>query len=247
MAKTKELTIADKLDQLLNLQKIHSKIDQIHTLKGELPMEVSDLEDEIEGLKLRITKASADITNKEEEINSRKNAIKDAKDLVLKYEKQLDNVKNNREYDALTKEIEMQNLDVQLHEKRIKDANFETEKGKEIIVEIQSRLDSKTQNLVAKKAELDHIIQDTDKEENDLVEKAEKISSKIEERLLNAYNRTRKSYKNGLAVVYVERNACGGCFGNVPPQTQVEIKQKKKIVLCEHCGRILVDVNSLED
>lgn len=247
MAKTKELTIADKLDQLLSLQKIHSKIDQIHILKGELPMEVSDLEDEIEGLNLRIAKVNSDITNKEEEVNSRKNAIKDAKDLILKYEKQLDNVKNNREYDALTKEIELQNLDVQLHEKKINDAKVEIEKGKEIIVEIQSRLDSKVQNLAAKKTELEHIIQDTDKEENDLAEKAEKISSKIEERLLNAYNRTRKSYKNGLAVVYVERNACGGCFGHVPPQTQVEIKQKKKIVLCEHCGRILVDVNSLED
>lgn len=247
MAKTKELTIAEKLDQLLSLQKIHSKIDQIHILKGELPIEVSDLEDEIEGLKIRINKVNSDITHKEEEINSRKNAIKDSKDLVIKYEKQLDNVKNNREYDALTKEIELQNLEVQLNEKKINDAKNEIEKGKLLLEEINSKLDSKTKNLVEKKGELAHIIQDTDKEETELTEKAASISEKIDERLLTAYNRTRKSYKNGLAVVYVERNSCGGCFGHVPPQTQMEIKQRKKIVLCEHCGRILVDVTSTEE
>lgn len=247
MAKTKELTIAEKLDQLLNLQKIHSKIDQIHILKGELPIEVSDLEDEIEGLKIRINKVNSDLTHKEEEISSRKNAIKDSKDLVVKYEKQLDNVKNNREYDALTKEIELQNLEVQLNEKKINDAKNEIEKGKLLVEEINSKLESKTKNLAEKKGELAHIIQDTDKEETELTEKAASISEKIDERLLTAYNRTRKSYKNGLAVVYVERNSCGGCFGHVPPQTQMEIKQKKKIVLCEHCGRILVDVNSSEE
>lgn len=242
MAKTKELTTADKLEQLLNLQKIHSKIDHIHVLKGELPMEVADLEDEIAGLNLRIAKVNSDITNKEEEVSSRTNAIKDSKDIVIKYEKQLDNVKNNREFDALTKEIELQNLDVQLHEKRINEAKVDIQRAKDSVGEINARLENKTINLSTKRGELEHIIKDTDKEENDLVEKAEKIANKIDDRLLNAYNRTRKSYKNGLAVVYVERNACGGCFGHVPPQTQVEIKQQKKITLCEHCGRILVDV-----
>ncbi len=244
---TQELTIEEKLTQLHDLQTIYSEIDEIHILKGELPMEVADLEDDIEGLKIRVNKIDADITNKEDEISSRRNSIVESKALVEKYNRQLDNVKNNREYDALTKEIELQTLEVQLNEKKIGDAEIEIEGLKELLEETKEKAESKEKDLEVKKVELEKIISKTEKQEVKLTNKATRLAKKIEPRLINAFNRIRGSYKNGLAVVSVERDSCGGCFGKVPPQTQMEIRQRKKIILCEHCGRLLVDTNKEEE
>ncbi|MDB5227999.1 MAG: zinc ribbon domain protein [Bacteroidota bacterium] len=244
MARKKELTtVADKLEQLEQLQAIHSKIDAIHILKGELPIEVADLEDEIAGTKKRVGKIQAEIDEAEEEIENRKTLMKEAQSLITKYDKQLHNVKNNREFDALNKEIELQKLEIQLAEKKIKEANFTIENHKKQIGEVQKRLDSKEKDLEIKKKELDNIIKDTEKEEKELSAKAKDMEGDIEERFILAFNRIRKSYKNGLAVVKVSRNACGGCFGFIPPQTQSEIRTKKKISTCEHCGRIISGVD----
>lgn len=243
MAKVKDSGISEKLATLTELQKLHSKIDLIQVMKGELPIEVSDLEDEIAGMEIRLNKMRSDMVQAEEEINNRKNTIKDAQALILKYDKQLLNVKNNREFDALTKEIELQKLDIQLSEKKIKEANFSIESANAALKETEDKLEIKRKNLEVKKGELDKIIADTEKEENELSSKATDVEEKIEDRLLTAYRRIRRSYKNGLAVVSVVRDACGGCFGRIPPQTQSEIRQKKKILTCEHCGRILNDVD----
>lgn len=243
MAKKKELTnVSDKLEQLEALQAIHSKIDEIRVLKGELPIEVADLEDEITGLERRVEKIDQQVEEAEENINTRKQGIKDANALIIKYEKQLNNVKNNREFDALNKEIEMQKLEIQLHEKKIKERNLAIENYKESGKENKDKLKDKKDILKTKKKELDHIIEETEKEEKELSQKADYIASGIEDRLITAYNRIRGNYKNGLAVVHVKRDACGGCFGFIPPQTQSEIRTKRKLISCEHCGRILVDV-----
>lgn len=243
MAKVKDLTVSDKLNTLSQLQSLHSKIDRIQVMKGELPIEVSDLEDDIAGLEMRSNKMLKDIESAKEEIVERRNSIKDANALILKYDKQLQNVKNNREFDALTKEIEIHKLDIQLSEKKIKEAIFSTESAESASNETKTKLEAKKKNLEAKKGELDKIIADTEKEEEKISSKIEEVEAKIEERLLTAYKRIRKSYSNGLAVVSVIRDSCGGCFGRIPPQTQSEIRMKKRIHTCEHCGRILADVD----
>lgn len=240
--KGKELSVADKLEQLAELQRIHTKIDEIQVLKGELPMEVSDLEDDIAGLNIRINKIKADIASLHEEVASRRNGIKEAEALILKYDTQINSVKNNREFDALTKEIEMQRLEIQLCEKKIREGTFAVEQSQKNLEETTAKLEQKQSNLDAKKVELDQIIAETEKEENELLAKSGAVEAEVEERLLKAYHRIRNSYKNGLAVVRVERDACGGCFGKIPPQTQSEIRLKKKVLVCEHCGRILYDV-----
>lgn len=242
MTAKKELTIADKLEQLSKLQEIHSKIDEIRILKGELPIEVADLEDEIAGLETRYNKHLRDIELMNDEIADRRQRIKESQNMILKYERQLDLVKNNREFDAISKEIELCKLDIELAEKKIKEANLQIENHKKMAEEVKAKIDQKMITLEEKKKELGHIIEETEKEEQELLAKAEALASQIEDRLLAAYNRIRNNYKNGLAVVMVERDACGGCFGRIPPQTQTEIKLKKKIMICEHCGRILADV-----
>lgn len=240
MAKDKEITMDAKLNLLLDLQSIDSQIDKIHTLKGELPLEVKDLEDEIEGLNTRLSNLEKDVDMIQEEISKHKNNITDATALISKYTKQQDNVKNNREFDALTKEMELQKLEVQLSEKRIKENGVKQDAKKEAIEETKSKIAEKEKALKAKNKELEKIISETDKEEKELSVKSKAASQKIDERLLSAYQRIRKAYRNGLAVVSVERDACGGCYAQVPPQLQMEILQRKKIILCEHCGRILV-------
>ncbi|MBX7108331.1 MAG: hypothetical protein K1X61_06775 [Chitinophagales bacterium] len=246
MAKVKEApktdnSVEEKLRVLYRLQKIDTKTDDIQVLKGELPMEVKDLEDELTGLKTRIGKIEDELKEMEENIASRKNSIKEAESLIKKYQKQQNNVKNNREFDALSKEIELQKLDIQLGEKRMREATDEMA-AKGVYLEASKKaIKEKEKNLKQKKEELEHIIEETDAEEKALLKKSKEQQSKIEERLLQAYHRIRSSYKNGLAVVTVQRDACGGCYNAIPPQTQMEIRQHKKIIVCEHCGRILVD------
>ncbi len=243
MAAVKELTVEQKLRALFELQKIDSKIDEIKVLKGELPMEVADLEDELTGLQTRISNIEEEIKALEASIAEYKNARKDSESLIAKYNKQQDNVKNNREFDALTKEIELQNLEIQLSDKKIKDTQEEIVNKEAYLEESKAAIDVKVKDLETKKVELEKIIEETDKEEKDLQQKFEKASSSIEERLITAYTKIKHAYINGLAVVKVERDACGGCFNKVPPQRQAEIKQRKKIIVCEHCGRILVDTD----
>jgi predicted nucleic acid-binding Zn-ribbon protein len=240
MATKKQTTIAEELDQLFELQTIHSTLDKIQILKGELPMEVADLEDDIVGLETRLVKINSDVEEKEADVLARKNGIKESEGLILRYRSQLDNVKNNREYDALSKEIELQELEMQLHEKKIKELQTVIVSSKEIQTETKARLDAHKKDLEHKRKELDKIIKETEKEEATLNKKAEKVEEQIEDRLIIAYRRIRGNYKNGLAVVEVERESCGGCFGKVPPQMQMDIRQRKKILLCEHCGRIMV-------
>lgn len=236
-----EPTVAEKLKNLYELQTIDSKIGEIEILKGELPIEVSDLEDELAGLETRINRLTGQIASFDEEISSHRANIKEAEALIERYNTQLDNVKNNREYDALMKELEMQNLEIQLSEKKIRGIDKDKERKAETLTATQERLDAKTNDLKTKKVELEEIIKKTEKEEQLLRKQADKARKKIEDRLLKAYDRTRSNYRNGLAVVTVERNACGGCFNMIPPQLQLEISMQKKIIACEHCSRILVD------
>ncbi len=246
MAKTKEHTIADKLHELATLQEVHSKLDAIQVMKGELPMEVADLEDELTGLNTRLSKIKAEVEEKNIDISDRKNIIKESSAQIIKFDKQLNSVKNNREFDALTKEIEMQKLEIQLCEKKIKDTTFAVETLQDTINETQSTIDNKNALLGEKHKELQVIISETEKEEKDLNDKISDIAKDIDEKYRNAYYRIRKSYKNGLAVVKVQRDACGGCFGKIPLQTQSIIRTKKNIITCEHCGRILSDVEEWE-
>ena len=240
MAK-KELSVSEKLRSLYNLQQIDSQIDEIRILKGELPMEVSDLEDEVAGLDTRVTKIDTAIKTMELDIKNYQNHIKESEALIAKYEKQLDKVKNNMEFDAVNKEIELQKLDIQLAEKKIKELRFSKEGKNEALVAAQERRTNKQEDLVKKLVELKEIISRTEKDEEKLLAVSEKQQKKIEERLLKAYQKIRNTYRNGLAVVSVERNACGGCYNAIPPQLQMEIGLTKKILVCEHCGRILVD------
>ncbi|MDP1842597.1 MAG: C4-type zinc ribbon domain-containing protein [Sediminibacterium sp.] len=241
MASVKDFSVEEKLVNLLRLQKIDSKLDEIQILKGELPMEVSDLEDEIQGLTSRQTRIEEEINGISEFIEGKKNAIKDSEAMIAKYEKQSDNVKNNREFEAINKEVEMQQLEVKLAEKHIRDANEElTEKVKALEI-AKKQVGIKEGVLNHKKGELEKIIADTEKEENALNKVSADARAHIDERLIYSYDRIRKSYRNGLAVVPVERDACGGCFNSIPPQRQSEIRLHKKIIVCENCGRILVD------
>jgi len=241
-----ENVIRQKLKALYSLQVIDTQIDKIRVVRGELPLEVRDLEDEIEGLDTRIENFKAEITDFESQLNDQKNAINQSLEMIKKYDTQQQNVRNNREYESLTKEIEYQNLEIQLCEKKIKEAKAGIEAKQSIIIEATAQLNEKKENLEAKKSELAEIIEETEKEEQVLSERSEESKEQIEERLLYAYTRIRKNVRNGLAVVKVERDACGGCFSKIPPQRQLEIKLNKKIIVCEYCGRILVD-NEIAD
>lgn len=241
MAAVKEFSVEEKLSSLVRLQKIDSKLDEIQILKGELPMEVKDLEDEIEGLHARQTRVEEEINGMLEFIESRKEAIKEAQAFIKKYEKQAENVKNSREFEAINKEIEMQQLEEKLCEKNIKDTNEDiAEKVKQLDI-AKKAVSTKEANLSGKKGELEKIISETEKEEKHYNKDVQSARSHVEERLLNSYDRIRKNYRNGLSVVAVERDSCGGCFHAIPPQKQSEIKLRKKITVCENCGRILVD------
>ncbi|MCZ4224074.1 zinc ribbon domain-containing protein [Pedobacter rhodius] len=236
-----EQTVEQKLKALYELQNIHTKIDKIRQVRGELPMEVADLEDDVLGLETRIQKIKADLDDLEDSIVTRKNTIKDAQAAIKRYETQLKEVKNNREYDALTKEIEIQGLDIQVSEKKIKEHGFEIASKTEIYEAAKAELEGRKKDLEVKKSELDIITSETEKEEQDLQKKADSAEPMIDERLLVAYKRLRKNAVNGLAVVTIDRDSCSGCFNQIPPQRQLDIRQRKKIIVCEHCGRILVD------
>jgi predicted nucleic acid-binding Zn-ribbon protein len=241
MAAVKEYSVEEKLSSLVKLQKIDSKLDEIQILKGELPMEVSDLEDEIQGLHARRTRVEEEINGITEFIESKKNAIKEATELEKKYEKQSEAVKNNREFEAINKEIEMQQLEAKLADKHIRDANEELGEKAKVLDVAKKQIAAKETTLNHKKGELEKIIADTQKEEDHFRAISADARKGMDERLLFSYDRIRTNYRNGLAVVPVERDACGGCFNAIPPQKQSEIKQRKKVMVCENCGRILVD------
>lgn len=239
-AAKKEMTVAEKLDALFELQKIDSEIDRIRTIRGELPLEVQDLEDETAGISNRIAKTQEEIKDLDTEITDRKNAVKDSELAIAKYKEQQEKVRNNREFESLAKEIEYQELEIKLHEKKSKEVKFKITNKKEVLDEAKNRLEMRKQDLATKKAELDEIVSETQKDEDILIAKSDAAKEKIEERLLFAYTRLRDNAKNGLAVVPVSRDSCGGCFNKIPPQRQLEIETKRKVIVCEHCGRILV-------
>jgi predicted nucleic acid-binding Zn-ribbon protein len=239
-ATKKEVSVAEKLDALFELQKIDSEIDRIRIIRGELPLEVQDLEDELKGLETRITKIQEEIKELETEILDRKNASKDAETAIAKYKEQQNNVRNNREFESLAKEIEFQELEIKLHEKKSKEIKFKITNKKEMLDEAKDRCEFRKGDLKTKQAELNEIVGETQKEEDGLLKKSELAKKKIDDRLVFAYNRLRDNAKNGLAVVPVDRDACGGCFNKIPPQRQLDIQSKKKVLVCEHCGRILV-------
>jgi len=241
MATVKEYSVEEKLASLLNLQKVESKLDEIAILKGELPIEVRDLEDEIQGLHARETRIEEEINGINEFIEQKKALITNSQDLLKKYEKQSDNVKNNREYEAINKEIENQTLDMKLAERHIKDANEEIADKARILDAAKKNIATKEGNLKVKKGELDKIVAETEKEEKECRAVSEKARVAVDPRLLTSFDRIRKNFRNGLAVVPVVRDACGGCFNAIPPQRQSEIRQHKKIIVCENCGRVLVD------
>ncbi|MCX8080496.1 MAG: C4-type zinc ribbon domain-containing protein [Bacteroidia bacterium] len=238
-----EANVEAKLRALYQLQLTDSKIDRIRTIRGELPLEVRDLEDTVSGLETRVQKIKDEIAGYEKSITDRKQAIKDFQANIKKYEAQQNKVRNNREYDALTKEIEFQNLEIQLAKKRISEAEEAIKAKQEILERSLKDLEERKKDLDIKKKELDEIVAETEKEEKELLDLSEKLAKNIEPRLLNAYKRIRTNVKNGLAVVTFDRDACGGCFNKIPPQRQLDIRTYKRIIVCEHCGRILVDGN----
>ncbi|WP_353169042.1 hypothetical protein [Flavobacterium sp.] len=241
MANTKELSVEEKLRAIYALQLIDSKIDEIRNVRGELPLEVEDLEDEVAGLSKRLDKLNDDLNNIDHQAKEKKNNIDDHKAAIKKYTDQQKNVRNNREFNSLSKEIEFQELEIQLAEKHIKEMKVTLENKKEIVNQTKDKLDSKQNHLKHKKAELSAIMAETEKDENFLIEKSNDFRGKIEARLLAAYDRIRNSVVNGLAVVSIERGASAGSFFTIPPQTQMEIAGRKKILTDEHSGRILVD------
>jgi uncharacterized protein len=236
-----EVTIEKKLKALYSLQQIDSQIDKIKIIRGELPLEVQDLEDEIAGLQTRISKLKDEVKALDKHVGEKKAAIQESNALIKRYSDQQMNVRNNREYDSLTKEIEFQNLEIQLSEKRIREFTDEIEIKNQVIKEAKATLKEREGDLKVKKVELKDIVEETEKEERNLQTKSDEFSAMIEPRLLTAYQRIRKNARNGLAVVQIERDACAGCFNKIPPQHQLDIKMHKKIIVCEYCGRILVD------
>jgi len=236
-----ELSIEEKLRALYSLQLVDSEIDKIRTLRGELPLEVQDLEDEVEGLETRIGNLKAELSELEKSIVKKNSEIVTAQGLIKKYEDQQNNVRNNREYDSLSKEVEFQTLEIELCNKKIREFTVQVAEKKEVMTEATAHLDERKKDLENKKSELDDITRDTEKEESNLDDKSKSLQTRIEDRLLTAYKRIRSNARNGLAVVRVERDACGGCFNQIPPQRQLDIKSRKKIIVCEYCGRILVD------
>jgi predicted nucleic acid-binding Zn-ribbon protein len=240
-----ESTVAQKLDSLKKLQQFDSKLDDIVKVRGALPEEVGDLEDEIVGYQTRIAKYNSEIEEQNDQIANNKNAIVEAEKLIKKYAEQQMNVRNNREYDAITKENELQTLEIQICEKRIKEAWVRIEAKKVEIGETEGILTEREKDLDSKKKELIMITSESMEEETKLKESREKAAGKVEDRLRNSYNKIRNNARNGLGVVAIARNACGGCFAVVPPQRQAEVRERKKIIVCEHCGRIFVDIEDI--
>jgi len=236
-----DLSIEKKLKAIWELQQIDSKIDQLNLLKGELPMEVSDLEDEIVGLQTRQDNFKAEIKTYEVDIAGHKTNIKQSEELQKKYKKQLESVKNNREFEALNKELEISGLEVLAAQKRIKEAQFHMEAKEQSLAQIEEQIEGRRKDLEFKQKELKTIVSDTEDEEKELSNLRKSIEKEVDERLSKAYNRIRKNVKNGIAVAPIMRGSCGGCFAKIPPQRQSDIKQHFKIIDCEHCGRILVD------
>ena len=241
MAKKKEVSVEEKLRALYDLQLIDSRIDEIRNVRGELPLEVEDLEDEVAGLNTRISNLNEDATNLETDINNKKLAIEESKGLMKKYDEQQQKVRNNREFDSLSKEIEFQGLEIQLAEKRINEYKAKIAQKAEVIEATKEKLAKQEKHLGHKKAELDAILKETEKDEQLLSEKSEEFGQSIDAHLLTAYKRIRTKVKNGLAVVAIERGASGGSYFTIPPQVQLEIANRKKITIDEHSGRILVD------
>ena len=236
-----ELSVEEKLRALYQLQTMLSEIDKIKTLRGELPLEVQDLEDEVTGLTTRIEKIKGEIEELKGNVATKKIEIETAKASIEKYKQQQDNVRNNREFDVLTKEIEFQTLEVELCEKRIKEYTESIKTKNEEIEKSTTALEERKKDLEVKKNELDEIIAETKQEEEKLRDKAKNLETTIEPRLLQAFKRIRKNSRNGLAITYVQRDACGGCFNKIPPQKQMDIRMRKKIIVCEYCGRIMID------
>lgn len=240
-----ETTIAQRLESLLKLQNIDSALDNIKKMRGDLPEEVRDLEDEVAGIETRIGKFNKEIASLDEEISKNRNAKKDAEKLVNKYKDQQMNVRNNREYDAISKEIELQQLEGELADKRVREFEFKILNKKDEVSSTETRLNLRKKDLDAKKKELDVLISESEEDEVKLSKDRDKATKHVDERLLRPYDKLRGNYPNGLAVVMVKRGACGGCFSAVPPQRQADIKDKKRIIVCEHCGRILADVEDV--
>ena len=236
-----DLSVEERLKTLYQLQTTLSEIDEKRALRGELPLEVEDLEDEIAGLTTRIEKIQNDIDEYQRAVAQKKGEIETAKASVERYKTQLNDVKNNREYDTLSKEIEFQSLEIELCNKKIKEATFKIEEKKAELEQNQAVIDDRRQALDMKKAELDEIMEETRAEEEKLKEKVKELEIKIGPRLLTSFKRIRKNARNGLGIVYVQRDACGGCFNKIPPQRQLDIKMHKKVIVCEYCGRILID------
>ncbi|MCA1755979.1 MAG: C4-type zinc ribbon domain-containing protein [Bacteroidales bacterium] len=237
----KEMTVEEKLRALYRLQLVDSEIDNIKTLRGELPLEVQDLEDDVAGLETRITKLKEEVDALQNAVNAKNNEIVDSLAAIKKYEEQQNNVRNNREYDSLSKEIEYQTLEIELCNKKIKEFTVQKDEKSAAVTDAEAALAEMQADLDTKKSELDSIIADTRKDEESLVSESENIRDVVEDRLLSAYRRIRQNARNGLAVVSVQRDACGGCFNQIPPQRQLDIRSRKKIIVCEYCGRILVD------
>ncbi|MFN8211109.1 MAG: C4-type zinc ribbon domain-containing protein [Bacteroidales bacterium] len=242
-----EISVEERLRALYGLQLVDSEIDKIKTLRGELPLEVQDLEDEIAGLETRLGNLREEVATLDKSVSKKNNEILESQGLIKKYEDQQKNVRNNREFDSLSKEIEYQNLEIELCNKKIREFNVQIDEKKVLIAESEATLADRKSDLDNKRAELEEIISDTQKEEEGLYKKSEKIQSVIEERLLAAYKRIRSNARNGLAVVSIQRDACGGCFNQIPPQRQLDIKSRKKIIVCEYCGRILVDDEIIQE
>ena len=236
-----DLSVEEKLKTLYQLQTALSSIDEKRALRGELPLEVQDLEDEIEGLTTRVEKIQNDINEFERAVVQKKGEIADAEQSVARYKSQLDEVKNNREYDTLSKEIEFQSLEIELCNKKIREANARIAEKKDELALNQQTIAERKEDLDVKKGELEEIMEETRAEEDKLKEKVKDLEAKIETRLLTSFKRIRKNARNGLGVVYVQRDACGGCFNKIPPQRQLDIKMHKKIIVCEYCGRIMID------
>ena len=236
-----DLSVEEKLKTLYQLQSALSSIDEKRALRGELPLEVQDLEDEIEGLTIRVEKIQNDIDEFQKAVVQKKGEIADAEQSVARYKSQLDEVKNNREYDTLSKEIEFQTLEIELCNKKIREANARIEEKKQELEANRELIKERQDDLEVKKSELDEIMEETRAEEDKLKEKVKDLESKIETRLLTSFKRIRKNARNGLGIVYVQRDACGGCFNKIPPQRQLDIKMHKKIIVCEYCGRIMID------
>ena len=239
-----DVPVGAKLEALLTLQHLDSQLDEIRRVRGDLPEEVSDLEDEIAGYEVRVKKFDEEIQGLNDTIKSRKQASKDAESLIKKYDEQQQNVRNNREFEAIAKEIELQRLEIQIADKKIKEAQYQIDVKNAEISGTKSKLDERRKDLDNKKGELDTIVAENEEEERGLMAQRDEATKPVEDRLLTAYTRIRGNVRNGLAVVLVRRDACGGCFNTVPPQRQADIISHKKIIVCEHCGRILADVEA---